>query len=125
MHVTNVRGRQGEALAVAEANEAGVEFPLGTIIQLFFGEASVKRGGGFSPASNGWEFFELEATAEGTTIVERGVESVKNFADGNCFSCHVAAAKYDFVCEQDHGCVDLGVTDEQIAALAGLDPRCR
>jgi hypothetical protein len=56
----NLEGDLNATLAVAEATEGGT-YPVGTLIQLFPGEAMVKQpgGGGFSPDTGDWEFFEL------------------------------------------------------------------
>lgn len=124
MRIANARGHLDEAIAVAQAGAPGRPFPTGTIIQIVPMEASVKRGGGFSPDSNGWEFFSLDASRAGTTIRQRGVRDVTNQFGGNCFSCHEAARDYDFLCQHGHGCVDLPLTDDQLRALQRSDARC-
>jgi hypothetical protein len=122
--VANKLGQLEEALRVANSPEGGV-YPVGTILQLVTFEAMVKRGPGFSPESNDWEFFFLSVTAEGTTIEKRGVTDVVNQFNGNCFDCHREAdPRFDFVCEQGRGCIDLPLTPELIAQIQSGDPRC-
>src|SRR5688500_8149249 len=113
--ITNLLGHTEEALAIARANEGG-EYPVGTIIQLIPSEAMVKRGKGFSRASNDWEFFSLQNTPSGSTIRARGGDaSVKNSVGGSCLECHsMAAPQWDMTCEKTHGCDPLPFTDEQI-----------
>ena len=124
--VSNLRGELDEAVAVAEDPEGGV-YPVGTVIQLIPQEAMVKRAPGFDADSNDWEFFTLEATAEGTTIVTRGGSEVVNgFSGLSCASCHSAAEpEFDFVCEDTHGCAPLPVGDDVITAIQQSDPRPR
>ena len=44
---------------------------------------------------------------------------------GNCFGCHIKAeAKYDMICELDHGCDPIPVTRDVIAGIQAADPRC-
>jgi hypothetical protein len=63
-------------------------------------------------------------SATGTTIVHRGTDKVVNRFGGNCASCHVAAtAKFDFVCEHNHGCAPLPISDDVIKAIQLVDPR--
>jgi hypothetical protein len=122
--VANVLGHLDEALDVAESPDGGV-YPVGTVIQLIPQEAMVKRAPGFDPASNDWEFFTLDVTAEGTTILSRGGSEVINrFSGSSCASCHSAAEpQFDFVCEDTHGCEPLPVTDEVITAIQQADLR--
>ena len=63
--VDNHLGHLDEAVAVANNPDGGV-YPVGTIIQLVPQEAMVKRAAGFDPATNDWEFFTLEVSAQGT-----------------------------------------------------------
>jgi hypothetical protein len=121
--VGNLSGHLGEALAVATA-AAGGEYPVGTIIQLVPQEAMVKRAEGWSPATNDWEFFSLDVSAEGTTILTRGKTNVVNRFDMNCMACHAKAdPQWDFVCDKTHGCDPLPLTDDIITALQAADPR--
>lgn len=120
----NHLGHLDEAIAVAESPEGGV-YPVGTVIQLVPQEAMVKRAPGFDPASNDWEFFALEVSEEGTTIVERGgAEVVNQFGGQSCVECHSKAEpRWDFVCEKDHGCDPLPIGDDVIQAVQDADPR--
>lgn len=122
--ITNKLGKLDEALTVAKSKEGGV-FPVGTIIQLVPQEAMVKRRKGWNPATNDWEFFFLDVSKEGTKIVTRGKEEVKNAFGGNCFSCHNKAdAKWDLICGSDHGCDPIPLTPTLIENLQNSDPRC-
>ena len=122
--VTNKLGLLDEALEVAENPEVGKQFPVGTIIQLFPGEAMVKRGNDFDPENNNWEYFELDVSAAGTSIRVRGRDDVVNRFDGQCFGCHEAARDFDFICERGRGCVELGIPPETFSVLQDADPRC-
>ena len=124
IRLTNRLGHLDEALALAANPVAGREYPVGTIIQLFPGEAMVKRGPEFDPANNDWEYFELSVSASGTSIRVRGRDDVINMFGGQCFGCHAAARDFDFICEKAHGCIELPVTDELITILQDGDPRC-
>src|SRR5262245_45979719 len=123
--ITNKLDHLDEALAVANDPQPGKEYPVGTIIQLFPGEAMVKRGPEFDPANHNWEYFELRASAEGTEIHVRGRDDVINMFGGQCFGCHNAARDFDFICEEGHGCIDLPVGPDVIRALQQADPRCK
>lgn len=122
--VDNVAGDLDATLAVADDPEGGT-YPVGTVIQLIPQEAMVKRAAGFDPDSNDWEFFTLEVTAVGTTVVSRGGSEVVNRFNGtSCAGCHGAAEpQFDFVCEHDHGCAPLPVGDDVITAIQDSDPR--
>jgi hypothetical protein len=106
---------------VAHLDRPRKHYPVGTILQLFPFEAMVKRGGRFNPEGDGWEFFRLSVSAEGTHIIARGGAEVTNFA-GSCQNCHVAARAYDFVCE-GHAVQSLPLPAGTIRALQH-DPRC-
>jgi hypothetical protein len=121
--ISNPLGHLKQALKVANSPKGGA-YPVGTIIQLVPQEAMVKRRKGFSRVSHDWEFFFLQTTAQGTTILNRGTTAVVNRFGGNCLSCHSAAApQFDFVCEHTHGCAPLPVGDDVIAAVQRADPR--
>jgi hypothetical protein len=124
--VDNVAGDLDGTLAVANDPEGGT-YPVGTVIQLIPQEAMVKRASGFDPESNDWEFFTLDVTAAGATIVSRGGSEVVNRFNGtSCAGCHSAAEpQFDFVCEHDHGCAPLPVGDDVITAIQNADPRPR
>jgi hypothetical protein len=124
--VANQRGHLDEALAVAN-DPAGGRYPVGTIVQLIPGEAMVKRRVGFDARTNDWEFFTLDPSAAGTSIRQRGsAEVVNGFNGASCSECHRRAeARFDFVCEKDHGCDPLGIPDSVFLALQARDPRPR
>ncbi|MGB1700449.1 MAG: hypothetical protein ACPHRO_10875, partial [Nannocystaceae bacterium] len=123
-YLTNLRGDLDASLAVANSPTGGI-FPPGTLIQLIPTEAMVKRGPGFSATTNDWEFFSLDVSAQGTTILDRGTTDVINQFGGNCLDCHEKAMpQWDFVCEKDHGCDPLPLTDEIIESVQQGDPRC-
>lgn len=124
--VDNKLGHLDEALAVANDTEGGGAYPVGTIIQLVPQEAMVKRAPGFDADSNDWEFFVLDATAEGTTITTRGGAEVINRFGGSCADCHsLARPEFDFVCEDEHGCEPLPIGDDIIMGIQNADPRPR
>jgi hypothetical protein len=124
--VDNKLGHLDEALAVANDTEGGGAYPVGTIIQLVPQEAMVKRAPGFDPDSNDWEFFVLDATADGTKITTRGGSEVINRFGGSCADCHnLAKPEFDFVCEDDHGCEPLPIGDDIIMSIQNADPRPR
>jgi hypothetical protein len=123
--VDNLLGHLDEAVAIAEANEGGT-YPVGTVIQLIPTEVMVKRAAGFSPATRDWEFLFVEATAEGTKILDRGTTNVINQFGLDCATCHQAAdARFDMVCENDHGCDPLPIGRDIIDAVQAADPRPR
>ena len=70
------------------------------------------------------DFFFLGVSAEGTTILTRGAQETVNQFGGNCASCHMAAEpRFDFVCEDTHGCERLPIGDDIITAVQESDPR--
>ena len=111
-----------EAVQIFEGDVAGKEYPAGTTIQLIPGEAMVKESGKDFPNTNGWEFFALTVSPNGTKIASRG-DSASN-STGSCLGCHQPAAKFDYICKKNHGCASIPFTDEQIAALQDHDARC-
>jgi hypothetical protein len=122
--VANLLGDIDATVAVAESTNGGV-YPPGSVVQLVPTEAMVKHPPGFSAATHDWEFFELDVTASGSSIVRRGLADVVNRFGGNCLDCHIKAGpQYDLICELDHGCDPIPVTREQIAAVQAADPRC-
>lgn len=125
LRISNTLGYLDEAIALAESPEIGKQYPLGTILQLVPGEAMVKRGADFDPANNNWEYFELGVSPEGTEILVRGTSDAINQFGGQCLGCHVEARDFDFVCEKDHGCIDIPLPQSAIDALQEGDPRCR
>lgn len=122
--VDNLLGDLEATVAVAESTDGGI-YPPGSVVQLVPTEVMVKHGRGWNAATRDWEFFELDVSAEGSTIRNRGFVDVVNRFGGNCFGCHVKAdAKYDLICELDHGCDPIPVTREMIAGIQEADPRC-
>lgn len=123
--IKSATGKTRTVLEIAQGKRAG-PYPVGTVVQLIFMEAMVKRGGGFCPEADGWEFFTLDVTDGVAQIRARGCKEVTNFLGGNCFSCHSKARKeFDFLCDGDHGCDPLGVSPEVIQGLQDGDERCR
>lgn len=123
--VDNLLGDLDATLAVAENPEGGI-YPVGSVVQLFPGEAMVKRETGFSPETNDWEFFELIASPEGTTINLRGGAEAVNQFGGSCADCHsLAEPQFDFICEQTNGCEPLPIGRELIELAQAGDPRPR
>jgi hypothetical protein len=122
-YIDNRLGHLDQALAVANSPNGGT-YPVGTIIQLVPQEAMVKREKGFSPPTRDWEFFFLSVTPMGTTIEKRGTADVVNRFGGNCASCHQgAAARFDGVCEENHGCAPLPIGPDVFHAIQESDPR--
>ena len=104
---------------------APAPYPIGTVVQLIYFEAMVKRSVDVFPESDGWEFFSLTVNNGEVSIAERGSTQVENFLGGNCFGCHSKAeAQYDFICETTHGCDPLGASAIEIELLQQIDPRC-
>lgn len=123
-YIDNLLGDLEATLAVAESTDGGV-YPPGSVVQLVPTEVMVKHKPGWNAATRDWEFFELDVSAEGSSIRNRGFVDVVNRFGGNCFGCHIKAeAKYDLICEQNHGCDAIPITREMIAGLQAADPRC-
>ncbi len=112
-----------EAVRIFKESVPNKDYPAGTFLQLLPNEAMVKHPRQKFPATNGWEFFDLDLSAQGTKIKTRGEQTV-NFQGVTCFSCHQPAIKYDFVCEKGHGCAPVPLDDPKIAELQAADPRC-
>ena len=123
-YLDNLQGNLDATLAAANST-TGAVYPPGSLLQLIPGEAMVKHDRGFNAETHDWEFFELDASKDGTKIRKRGFADVVNRFGGNCFGCHRAARpQWDFVCETDHGCAPLAVTHAMTRALQRTDPRC-
>lgn len=123
-YVDNLVGDLDATLTVANDPE-GSAWPVGSLVQLVPFEAMVKREAGFSAATDDWEFFSLRTDASGTEILARGSDDVVNQFGGNCADCHRAAAgAWDWICEQDHGCVPLPLSAELIEGIQQGDARC-
>ena len=113
-----------EAMRIFRDSVPDKQYPVGTILQLIPFEAMVKHPREKFPNTNGWEFFSLDVSKEGTKIKDRG-ESVVNLSQGvTCLSCHQPAARFDFVCEKGHGCAPIPFDDQKIAEIQKTDLRC-
>lgn len=125
-YVDNLSGAEAlaQTIDVASSPTGGV-YPPGSVVQLVPTEVMVKREPGFNPATRDWEFFELDVSAEGTSIRSRGFAEVVNRFGGNCFACHIKARpEWDLICGKDHGCDPIPLTPEMISAIQKTDPRC-
>jgi hypothetical protein len=114
-----------EAIQIFKDSVPDKEYPTGTILQLIPTEAMVKHERAAFPNTNGWEFFALKVSADGTAILDRGDKVLNTSLKKPCLDCHSPAAKFDFVCEKGHGCAPIPVTDQQIAAMQSADQRCK
>src|SRR5271156_499950 len=114
-----------EAIRIFKDSVPNKDYPPGTVLQLIPTEAMVKHDRAAFPKTNGWEFFALKVSADGTTIQDRGDKVLNTSLKKPCLDCHSPAAKFDFVCEKGHGCAPIPVTDQLIAAMQGGDPRCK
>jgi hypothetical protein len=121
--VDNLLGNLDATLAVANSSSGG-NYPAGSLVTLVPNEAMIKHQEGWNPATNDWEFFLLDISTEGTSILARGGAEVANPA-GSCFGCHqLARPEWDLVCGVDHGCAPLPFTFEQIQGVQNSDARC-
>ena len=121
--LANRLGHLDEALAVANDPEGG-EYPGRHAHPARAAGGDGQAGPGFDAGSDDWEFFFLDVSSTGTTILTRGGAEVVNRFGGSCSSCHSAAdPKFDFVCEKDHGCEPLPIGDDVIHAIQQADPR--
>jgi hypothetical protein len=114
-----------EATRIFRDSVPNQDYPTGTILQLLPTEAMVKHDRSAFPNTNGWEFFALKVSADGTVIQDRGDKVINASLKKPCLGCHSPAAKFDFVCEKGHGCAPIPITDQQIAARQAADPRCK
>lgn len=122
-YVDNLHGNLEATIEVAQKGQG--TYPPGSVVQLVPGEAMVKQPKGFNAATNDWEFFELDVSADGTSIRKRGFADVVNRFGGNCFACHIKARpEFDLICENDHGCDPIPITRPMLAALQKTDARC-
>jgi hypothetical protein len=123
-YVDNLFGNMADTLAAAN-HPFGGKWPPGSVVQRIPSEAMVKHGKGFSPATNDWEFFVLDVKPKSTKIAARGFTNVINEFGGNCLTCHSKAeARWDMICEQDHGCDPNPITPVMARAIQNSDPRC-
>jgi len=113
-----------EAMRIFRDSVPDKDYPVGTILQLVPFEAMVKHPREKFPNTNGWEFFFLEVSKEGTTIKDRGDNVVNRSQGVTCLSCHQPAVKYDFVCEKGHGCAPIPFDDQKLAEIQRSDLRC-
>ena len=113
-----------EAMRILRDSVPETEYPVGTILQLIPNEAMVKHPHEKFPKTNGWEFFFLGVSKEGTKITDRGVDVVNASQGVTCLSCHQPAARFDFVCEKGHGCAPIPFDDQKIADIQRADLRC-
>ena len=122
--VSNLMGDIDGTLAAA--NAGGTKpYPPGSVVQLIPTEVMVKHPPGYNAATNDWEFFELDVQPGVNKIRVRGTSEVNNQFGGNCLSCHAQAeAKWDMICEQDHGCLPIPVPVVTQKAIQNTDPRC-
>ncbi len=124
-YVDNLKDDLEGTLAVANSEIGGV-YPSGSVVQLVPGEVMVKHKEGFSPATNDWEFFELDVSEQGSEIRKRGFVDVVNRFGGNCFACHIQAKpQWDMICEDTHGCEAIPITKKMIDLIQRTDPRCK
>ncbi len=120
----NPLGHQLVAAEHARSKALG-EYPVGTVLQLFPGEASVKRGRGFSPETGDWEFLILAADADGQTVIQqRGTTELGNVG-GSCIACHAGSAAFDYACLTNSGCGSLPFFVDTDVDPDTEDPRCR
>ena len=80
--VDNLLGNLEGTLEIANSEDGGVYSP-GSVIQLVPTEVMVKHGEGWNAATRDWEFFELDVSAEGSSIRNRGFVDVINRFGGN------------------------------------------
>jgi len=122
--VDNLLGDLDATIAIAESTDGG-NYPPGSVVQLVPGEVMVKHPPGYNAVTRDWEFFELDVSADGNSIRNRGFTDVVNRFGGNCFGCHIKAEeKFDMICELDHGCDPIPISREVIAGIQAADPRC-
>lgn len=119
----NPLGHQLEAAEHGRTNALGA-FPVGTVISLFHGEVSVKRGRGFSPETADWEFLTLGVDADRQTVIlDRGTTAIRNVG-GSCVDCHDGAAAFDYVCGDSNNCGALPFFVDTSPDSLVEDPRC-
>lgn len=123
LRVINRCNAQSQAESVANSNDSGRRFPVGTIVQLMPGEAMVKRGPGFDTANHDWEYFVLGGSPAGTRIKQRGTTEVSNDV-GKCLDCHAGGKEFDYICQDGHGCDRLPLPRSVIASQQYTDLRC-
>jgi hypothetical protein len=114
-----------EATVAAAQSPAGATYPPGSLVQVIPTTAMVKHEPGHNPATNDWEFIELEVAADGAKILGRGFEELNMRSGPNCFGCHAPAkAAWDMICAGDHGCTPIPLPPVALLALQNTDPQC-
>ncbi|MEO8464698.1 MAG: hypothetical protein ABI640_05105 [Gammaproteobacteria bacterium] len=122
--VDNLLGDLDATVAVAESPTGGT-YPLGSLVQVIPTTAMVKHPPGYSPATNDWEFIELDVKADGVTILGRGFAELNMRSGPNCLGCHKPAkAAWDLICDRSHDCIPIPLTPITLRALQNTDPRC-
>jgi hypothetical protein len=123
-YVDNLLGDVADTLAAAN-HPFGGKWPPGSVVMRIPTEAMVKHRPGYNPATNDWEFFELDIKRKSTRIRARGAANVVNRFGGNCVACHAKAEpRWDMICEQGHGCDANLVTPVMARAIQNSDTRC-
>src|SRR5580704_491632 len=77
-----------EATRIFQDSVPDKDYPTGTILQLIPTEAMVKHERSAFPNTNGWEFFALKVSADGTAIQERGDKVLNTSLKKPCLDCH-------------------------------------
>ncbi len=73
-----------EAVRIFETQAQSADYPEGTVIRMIPQEAMVKRSKAAFPNSNGWEYFALAVTPQGTTRARtrrRGVQPARHLPE--------------------------------------------
>ncbi len=123
-YVDNLLGNLADTVTAATAGSG--DYPEGSVVQLMPNEVMIKQQKGYSPATRDWEFFWIDVDKNGAKIYTRGFAEVNNRFGLNCFTCHVKARpEFDFICESEHGCDPIPVTQAMFGALQRTDPRCK
>lgn len=121
--IWNPLGAQDRAVDHARQKNLGA-YPIGTVIQLFPDEVSVKRGRGFSPETNDWEFLIVDVSTGSSIITARGTTEIRNVG-GTCIGCHGGAEPFDYACFTNSGCGSLPFFIDTNVVPDEEDPRCR
>ena len=85
-----------EAIRIFGDSVPDKEYPKGTILQLIPTEAMVKHDRAAFPNTNGWEFFALKVSADGTAIQDRGDKVLNTSLKKPCPECHSPAGENRF-----------------------------
>ena len=123
-YVGNLLGHLDAALAVANSPDGGV-YPVGTIIQLVPQEAMVKRARGMERGQPRLGVLLARHVADGHQDPDPrrdpGAQSLRPRLP--VVSRPGRARNGTSVCEKDHGCDPIPLTDQLILALQQGDPR--